>query len=203
MDEILLIEALLFSSGKPFSIKELGEALGVEPERVRKDLKRLKGFYGNRKTAIEIAKVGSKYCMQVKREYLEDTTQFVRTKIPQKLLKTLAYIAYYQPIKQSEMVNIMGPRIYDAVKKLKELGLIHRERSGNTRILSTSSKFPEYFGIGTTTKDGIKQWLRERLGIKTEELPSIEENKDECGPGNDGDVEGSEIQLCDENNSDE
>ena len=203
MDEILLIEALLFSSGKPFSIKELGEALGLEPEIVRKHLKRLRGFYGKRNTSIEVAKVGSKFCLQVKREYLKDTTQFVQTKIPRKLLKTLAYIAYYQPIKQSEMVNSMGPRIYDEVKKLKEFGLIHRKRSGNTKILTTTSKFPEYFGIGTSTKDGIKQWLRERLGIPGEELYRAEESGDGPGQGETGGGEDSEIKHAEETDSDQ
>ena len=203
MDEILLIEALLFSSGKPFSIKQLGEALELEPEIVRKCLKRLKGFYGKRNTAIEIAKVGSKYCLQVKRDYLKDTTQFVATKIPRKLLKTLAYIAYYQPIKQSEMVNAMGPRIYVEVKKLKEFGLIHRKRSGNTKILSTTSKFPEYFGIGTSTKEGIKQWLSERFGMNTEELPVIEENNDDSERNEEGDEEGFNDPAVNETNSDQ
>ncbi len=202
MDEILLVEALLFSSGRPFSLQELGEALKLEPQTVRKYIKKLKGLYGKRNTALEVAKVGSKYCLQVKREYIGNTSRFVRTKIPPKLLKTLAYIAYHQPVKQSTMVHLMGTRIYNEVKKLKKLELIHRKRSGQTKILTTSSKFPEYFGIGTSTREGIKNWLREKMGMKDEEIPrgegsqqaeaennpEVGENKPvkkECEPGGD------------------
>jgi segregation and condensation protein B len=183
VDEILLVEALLFSSGRPFSLKELGEALDLEPQTVRKYIKKLKGFYGKRNTALEVAKVGSKYCLQVKREYVGNTSRFVRTKIPPKLLKTLAYIAYHQPVKQSTLVHLMGTRIYVEVKNLKKLELIHRKRSGHTKILTTSSKFPEYFGIGTSTREGIKNWLREKMGMKDDEVP-VGEVKEE--PGDEG-----------------
>ena len=183
MDEILLMEALLFSSGRPFSLKELGEALNLEPQTVRKYVKKLKGLYGKRNTALEVAKVGSKYCLQVKREYVGNTSRFVRTKIPPKLLKTLAFIAYHQPVKQSAMVHLVGVRVYDEVKELTRLELIHRKRSGHTKILTTSSKFPEYFGIGTSTREGIKNWLREKMGMNDDEIPAGEKSEPVGGEG--------------------
>jgi len=197
VDEILLVEAILFSSGRPFSLQELGEALKLEPQTVRKYIKKLKGLYGKRNTALEVAKVGSKYCLQVKREYVGNTNRFVQTKIPTKLLKTLSYIAYHQPVKQSTMVHLMGTRVYEQVKKLKELELIHRKRSGHTKILTTSSKFPEYFGIGTSTREGIKKWLQDKMGMKDEEIPVGDESepaKDEAEQGEENDPTSDETQ---------
>ena len=165
MDEFLLLESALFSSGKPLSINELAEAMDMEPNAVRKHIKKLRGLYRNRNTSIEVAKVGSKYCVQVKEKFREHASRFSSTNIPRRLLKSLTLIAYHQPIKQSTLVKIIGPKIYKEVKELRELGLIHYKRSGHTKIISTTKKFPEYFGIATTTKEGIKKWLREKMGI--------------------------------------
>ena len=165
MDEFLLLESALFSSGKPLSINELAEAMDMEPNAVRKHIKKLRGLYRNRNTSIEVAKVGSKYCVQVKEKFREHASRFSSTNIPRRLLKSLTLIAYHQPIKQSTLVKIIGPKIYKEVKELRELGLIHYKRSGHTKIMSTTKKFPEYFGIATTTKEGIKKWLREKMGI--------------------------------------
>jgi len=168
LEEILLLESALFSSGKPLSLYELAEAMDIEPNAVRKHIKKLRGLYRKRNTSIEVAKVGSKYCMQVKADFQEHASRFASTRIPRRLLKTLTLIAYHQPIKQSTMVKIIGPRIYKQVRELRELGLIHYKRSGHTKIIFTTKKFPEYFGIATTTREGIKRWLREKMGISDE-----------------------------------
>jgi hypothetical protein len=34
--------------------------------------------------------------------------------------------------------------------------------------LSTSSRFPEYFGIKTTKREDIKKWMAEKIGIKVD-----------------------------------
>jgi segregation and condensation protein B len=88
--------------------------------------------------------------------------------IPKRLLKTLALIAYHQPLKQSELLEMVGQKVYDHVKELHKLGLILESPQGQTKILTTSSRFPEYFGIKTTKRDDIKKWMAERVGIKVD-----------------------------------
>ena len=87
--------------------------------------------------------------------------------IPKKLLKTLALIVYHQPIKQSELQNILGPKVYEHVKELHELGLIRTRREGKTKILTTTKRMPEYFGISTTDKEEIRKWLIKKLKGKS------------------------------------
>ena len=87
--------------------------------------------------------------------------------IPKKLLKTLALIVYHQPIKQSELQNILGPKVYEHVKELHELGLIRTRREGKTKILTTTKRMPEYFGISTTDKEEITKWLIKKLKGKS------------------------------------
>ena len=186
LEELLLVESALFSSGEPISIQDLSESLDLDTVVVRAHIRKLRGLYRKRNTSIEIAKVGSRYCMQVISEYRPGASRFSRTKIPKRLLKILTLIAYNQPIKQSKLANAFGPRVYKEVKELKELGLVHSVRSGQTKMLRTTKKFPEYFGIATTTKEGIKRWLGEKLGIS-----------DEIEQGDDGDLDEGDEESTD------
>jgi segregation and condensation protein B len=163
-----VVEAALFSAGRPVSVEELADATGLEAELIRTSLRKLIRSSKNRDTALEVARAGSKYAMQLKAEFVPAAAKLAQMDIPRRLLKTLALIAYHQPIKQSDLLNMVGPKIYDHVKDLHKLGLILESPQGQTKILSTSSRFPEYFGIKTTKRDDIKKWLAEKMGIKVD-----------------------------------
>ncbi len=62
------------------------------------------------------------------------------------IMKTLAYIAYKQPVKQSDVINFRNSKAYEHIKLLKEKGFIKKDKKGITYIISTTSKFREYFG---------------------------------------------------------
>jgi segregation and condensation protein B len=166
MDNQVTIEAVLFSVGKPVSVEEIAQAGGLSEESVRVALKKLIAGYKKRQTAIEIAKVGSKYTMQLKPDILPKAGKFAPTTIPKPVLKTAALIAYYQPIKQSKLLMMAGNKVYEHVKSLADLGLISAKKYSHTFILTTSKKFPEYFGIPTARREDIKKWIAEKVGIK-------------------------------------
>ena len=163
-----IVEAALFSAGRPVSVEELQEATGLDSAVIRDALRKLIRSSKSRDTAIEVAKAGARYCMQVRKELVPAVTKLAKTDIPRRLLKTLALIAYHQPIKQSALLEMVGPKVYDHVKELHRLGMILESPSGQTKILSTSSRFPEYFGIKTTKREEIKKWMAEIVGIKTD-----------------------------------
>lgn len=167
----LLIEASLFSAGKPLSIDELSEALTLGKETIEKNLKKLITIYSKKDSALEIAKVGDKYNMLVKPALAEHIKSLAQMEIPAKVLKTAALIGYHQPIKQSDLQEMFGSKVYDHVKVLAELGLISRRHEGRTIILTTTAQFAEYFGIATIKRDEIKKWLSE----KVQELEKMEE----------------------------
>lgn len=154
-----LIEASLFSAGRPMSIAELSEALNLSSEMVEKNIKKLKAQYSRKGGSIEIAKVGKKYCMQIKADLAEYIRHLAQMEIPHKVLKTAALIAYHQPIKQSDLQEMFGAKVYDHVRVLHELGLVTKKLEGRSTILTTTSHFSEYFGIDTTNREKIKQWL--------------------------------------------
>ena len=71
LEDKALVEAALFVSGRPLSIKELSKALGIRSlDYLEKLIELIAAEYAERKSAIEVVKVlGDKYVMQVKQEY--------------------------------------------------------------------------------------------------------------------------------------
>lgn len=192
-----LIEAALFSAGRPLSIRELQELTGMDKNEVTSSLRSLVQSYRKRETSLEISRVGRKYSMKLREQYAKPVRSLATPDIPRKLWKTLALIAYHEPVKQSELQTMLGSRIYDHVRELKELAMITMKADGNTRIISTTHLFPEYFGIESGDKPKIKMYLANRVGLilddeieeecekddlKDEECP-VEEEEEEELPG--------------------
>jgi len=160
-----LIEAALFSAGRPLSIRELQELTGMDKNEVTSSLRSLVQSYRKRETSLEISRVGRKYTMKLRESYAKPVRSLATPDIPRKLWKTLALIAYHEPVKQSELQTMLGSRIYDHVRELRELNMITMKADGNTRIISTTHLFPEYFGIESGDKEKIKMYLAKRVGL--------------------------------------
>ena len=61
-------------------------------------------------------------------------------------MKTLAFIAYKQPLMQSNLVKVRSNKAYDHLKILEEKGFVSKEPKGRSYMLRTTKKFVEYFG---------------------------------------------------------
>jgi segregation and condensation protein B len=157
------VEAALFSAGRPLKVSEIAQATGIGSDTIRKSLKKLMAEYAKRDTAIEVAKAGGKYIMQIKESFSSPAEMLAKTQVPKKYLKTASLIAYHQPIKQSDLVEMIGSKGYEHVKALKELGLISAKPYGATKVLKTTKKFLEHFGIDAKRPEEIKEWLSERI----------------------------------------
>jgi segregation and condensation protein B len=160
------VEAALFSAGRPMAVDEICSTTGLLQGPVRRAVKRLIKKYRSEKTTLEVSKVGSRFAMQLKTGYAEDAVKVAPCEIPKRFLKTLALIAYHQPIKQSELKGMIGEKVYEHVQELQKYGMVHAKKFGPTKVLITSNRFPEYFGIETASREGIKKWIAEKVGIK-------------------------------------
>lgn len=164
----LMVEAALFSAGRAVAIEEIQEATSLKKREIEEALNNLMEEYNKRlqkgETSLEIAKAGEKYAMQVSARYAEYGKKLAKMEVPKKLLKTLSLIAYYQPIKQSEIKGMIGSIIYEHIKELKNLGLVKTKKSGRTYIIETTNYFYEYFGFDTTNKEKIKEYLVKKIG---------------------------------------
>ena len=162
----LLVEGVLFSAGHALQVVEIEQATGLARKDVLRALRRLSTEYRRRSTSIEVAKVGNRWTMQLKEEVTPQARAVAPPEVPGRLLKTLALIAYHQPVRQSELMEMVGPRVYEQVKELADMGLVIAAPKGSTKVLTTTQRFLEYFGIANARRDYIKRFLADRVGIK-------------------------------------
>ena len=146
-----IIEALLFSSSRPLSEKEI---LSVFDQRsppssseIREALKLIEEKYLN--NSIELVKVASGYRLRIKQEYSSWVAKLWEAK-PQKysraLLETLALIAYKQPITRGEIEEVRGVSVSSQIIRtlldrswIKVVG--HRDVPGRPALFSTTKDF--------------------------------------------------------------
>lgn len=154
-----VIEAALFASGRTLAPRELADLSGLSEERALSLAEDLAAQYAARDSGLEIKSIGEGYSMQVRFGLAGRVLSFAPKEIEAPLIRTLAIIAYKQPIKQSVLVEIRGNKSYDHVKELEERGLIKAEKFSRTKLLTTTSGFADYFGISCADPQAIRRAL--------------------------------------------
>jgi segregation and condensation protein B len=154
-----IIEAALFASGRTLAPRELANLTGLSEERSRTLAEDLAAQYAARDSGLEIKSIGDGYSMQVRFGLAGRVISFAPKEIEAPLIRTLAIIAYKQPIKQSVLVEIRGNKSYDHVKELEERGLIKAEKFSRTKLLTTTNGFADYFGISSADPQAIRRAL--------------------------------------------
>lgn len=161
----LLIEAALFSAGEPLGVDELVAKTQLSASRVEEALATLEDRYEDRRTSFHVVRSGDKWGMVLREVFADESRDLVPPEIPMHVLRTLALVAYHQPLLQSDLHDMVGSKVYAHVSTLVDLGLISRERAGVTYELTTTSAFPEYFGIPTDEPERIRTYLAEKVGL--------------------------------------
>lgn len=164
-EPVRIVEAALFSAGKPLTEQEITDTTKVPLADVKAALHTLMKEYAERDTALEVVKSGVKWAMAVRASYSESTKMLAAPEIPRKVLKTLALIAFHQPIKQSDLKDMIGSVVYDHVGELHDRGMVTARQEGMTKILQTTERFCEYFGIDAANRDEIRVKLAEKVGL--------------------------------------
>lgn len=148
--DLALLEAALYVSGRPLDLNELCSVLKTRSKnKTRKLARMLMQEYAKRKTALEILELkDERFVLQLKAEYTPHVRRLVnRPLLSTGPLKTLAYIAYKQPISQKRVIEVRGRHVYSHIKLLKEMNLISAERKGRVTLLRTTDYFADYFGL--------------------------------------------------------
>ncbi len=172
MDEKGAVEAALFSSSEKVSVSDIAARTGLPEEKIRYALRDLRKEYDDRGSAIMIAKIGNEYKMMLRTEYTDFTGKFAKAEMTGGMMRTLSTIAYNQPVLQSELLKTRGVRVYDDVRALIEMDFVSGKRSGQTLELTTTKKFSEYFGIGSTRISDIKKWIEAQAKNIGQDSPS-------------------------------
>lgn len=167
--ELALVEAALYVAGRPLNLKELCSVLKTRSKnKTRKLAKMLMQEYANRNTALEILELkDERYVLQLKAEFTPHVRKLVkRPLLSTGPLKTLAYIAYRQPVSQKRVVEVRGHHVYGHIKLLREMGLVVGERRGRSTILRTTEYFADYFGLShdlPTMKKQLKKVFQREM----------------------------------------
>ena len=147
----LIIEALLFSSSRPLSEKEILSAFDLRSpptsNEIKEALKSIEEKYSE--NSIELVKVASGYRLRIRQEYSSWVAKLWEAK-PQKysraLLETLALIAYKQPITRGEIEEVRGVSVSSQIIRtlldrswIKVVG--HRDVPGRPALFSTTKDF--------------------------------------------------------------
>jgi len=158
------LEAALFAAGRVLSLHELSELSGISEENVRILADELTREYSQRYGGIEIMVFGEGYAMQVRPDLARMVVSVAPRELEAPLIRTLAVIAYKQPIKQSELAAIRGNKCYAHIKELEHMGLISSVKNGHTKILTTTKAFADYFGLASERPESVKKAIKkERL----------------------------------------
>ena len=168
-----IIEAALFMAPGAVSVNELSKAINVNVAETRVLVNELVHDFEAMDLALEIRDEAAGFRMSVKPKYEASVSHMAAApELHRGIMKTLAYIAYKQPVKQSEVINFRNSKAYEHIKILKEKGFLRKEKKGITYILYTTPKFREYFGKNIASGDpaagGIKE-EQEETGSPVEE----------------------------------
>ena len=154
-----IIEAALFASGEPLDLEQIRKI--IRAKNARELLQQLIDEYAARGSAIEIREIEGRFVMQVKPEFAEKVRSLAPKELRSPVLRTLAMIAYHQPITVAELVDRRGAAAYDHARELEESGMVSAEPHGRTRLLQTTARFAEYFNLDAGDPEAIRRKIIE------------------------------------------
>jgi segregation and condensation protein B len=170
-----IVEAAIFLSQEPVTIKELSEKLSINADEIKKTLEELKEDYRDR--GIQLTEIGEGFRFQTSKEIWNYVRPFVENrpvKLSKNLLEVLAIIAYNQPITKGRLSEIRGKNSNGALKSLIEKGLVKEagraKLPGRPKLYRTTREFLIHFGLNSLS-----------------DLPQIEvaDGKNNSGSGSD------------------
>ena len=162
------VEAVLFTTGRFIGLDELGRLCGIgSTGYLREIVNGLAEDYKKSGCALEITEQGSKFKLNIKKDYLYLTESLLNdSELDKPTQETLAVIAYKNPALQSEIIKIRGNGAYDHIKVLRDLDFVASEPSGRTRILKLTPKFYDYFDI-------VEDQLRSKMKSSVENKEGV------------------------------
>lgn len=149
-EALALLEAALYVSGRPLDTKTLGSVVKMRSKKKIQSLARtLVAEYSKRDCSLELMELDDgRFVLQLKPQYVSSVKRLVmRPLLSSGPLKTLAYIAYRQPVAQAHVVAVRGSQAYIHIHDLKGLGLLTTENLGKTKLLRTTEVFADYFNL--------------------------------------------------------
>jgi segregation and condensation protein B len=172
-----IVEALVFASPEPITIKALTKVLDSEPkEDILAAIEALKQDYA-RPGGLQMVEVAGGYQIVTRPELHEWVRRLFHERTTQKLsvaaLETLAVIAYKQPVTGPEVAEIRGVNTVGVLSTLIERKLVkivgRKQVVGRPFLYGTTREFLERFGLNDLSDLPKVEDMSELLGF---DLPS-------------------------------
>ncbi|MDG6986083.1 MAG: SMC-Scp complex subunit ScpB [Nitrososphaerota archaeon] len=163
------VEAALYAAGRPLAVEELAKAAGTASERKAAAMARevAKAVNGSMQAVEVVEYSGPRFAMQLKAKYTQTARKFAtRPLLTKAALRTLSFIAFFQPITSAELALRRGSTVYQHLKELEEVGFIASERQGRGKAIKTTSRFAEYFGLSSEVTTLKRQLESRTLTLK-------------------------------------
>ena len=146
------MEAALYASGRPLTVEEIARVAGTVSERKATAIAReIARAVNSSMQAVEVVEyTGPKFAMQLKAQYTQTARKFAtRPLLSRAALRSLSYIAFFQPITSAELVLRRSSAVYQHLKELEDVGFVTSERRGRSKAKKTTPRIAEYFGLST------------------------------------------------------
>ncbi len=174
-----VVEALLFASEKPLSVKELGSFISdVSHQELRGALEAIRVSYEPSHHGIYLELVAGGYQFRTKldkSEWVKKIQESKPARMSRAQLETLAIIAYKQPVTRIEIDLIRGVDSSHLLKTLLEKKLIKiegiKEAPGRPLIYATTPEFLEFFNLADLSTLPSLEQLRELRGNEKADMP--------------------------------
>jgi segregation and condensation protein B len=147
-----ILEALLFSSDKPLSGRELARAARIDKKRTLQLLLELRKEYRHR--GVNIAEISGGFVLRSNPTYgayVQKALALRPVRLSRAQLETLAIIAYRQPITRPEIDDIRGVDSGQVLKGLADRDLIKmlgkKDEAGRPMLYGTTDQFLELFSL--------------------------------------------------------
>ena len=168
-ETVAKVEAALYAAGRPLDASEIAKVAGTASERKAVAIAReIARAVDTSLQAIEIVEYpGPRFAMQLKAEFIQVARKFAtRPLLSRAALRTLSFIAYFQPLSASELVLRRSSTAYQHLKELEEVGFVVSERQGRSRVYRTTGRFSEYFGLSAEVALMKKQLEGRNLSLR-------------------------------------
>ncbi|MHB8358786.1 MAG: SMC-Scp complex subunit ScpB [Thermoplasmataceae archaeon] len=157
------VETLLFSSSVPLSVKDISDLLEMPGPEISKVVRSLVREYEKREGAIEVARIGIKYRIQLKPEYSELADRVAERELSREQLKILGFIAARDHTNRTDLRERFGSRYEVLSDALLEKKFITVRRVGNADIFAVTKKFFTYFNVNKKKLEELRSNNREGL----------------------------------------
>ena len=168
-----IVEALIFASPEPVTLKALAKLLDTEPkEQIVAAIEELRQDY-QRPGGLQMVEVAGGYQIVTRPELHEWVRRLFHERTTQKLsvasLETLAVIAYKQPVTAPEIAEIRGVNTAGVLGTLIERRLVkivgRKQVVGRPFLYGTTREFLERFGLNDLSDLPKVEDMSELLGF--------------------------------------